>query len=283
MSTTTSRTRQSGRTTRPATSWLRQTLRLTRTELTLFLRYKTAWMYVVLPLILFLPALAGPSPELFEGFTTTELGLAGAIGGIGVILGIGHASNVFTARRESLVLKRLRVSGVPQSAIFGAMIMFVFVVSLAVTALVVAALFAVGQLLPADPLMLVFSVFLGVVAMSLIGLLITPLVRNAEAAQMAAMVPLLILLYLGGIIMPLEAMGDSVRQVAQLLPVVPTVEMAQAAYSGHDVFGGVEGAEAMGFVGLWVSALPSIGLMLGWIAVLSLLVRRYFRWDPRQP
>ena len=281
MSTTTSRTRQSGRTTRPATSWLRQTLRLTRTELTLFLRYKTAWMYVVLPLIMFMPALAGPSVELFEGFTTTELGLAGAIGGIGVILGIGHASNVFTARRESLVLKRLRVSGVPQSAIFGAMMVFVFVVALAVTALVAAALFAVGQLLPADPLMLVFSVFLGVVAMSLIGLLITPLVRNAEAAQMAAMVPLLILLYLSGIVLPLEAMGDGVRQVAQLLPVFPTVEMAQAAYSGHDVFGGVEGAEAMGFVGLWLSALPSIGLMLGWIAVLSLLVRRYFRWDPR--
>ena len=36
---------------RPSVSPLKQILRLTRTEFTLFVRYKTAWMFLFLPLL----------------------------------------------------------------------------------------------------------------------------------------------------------------------------------------------------------------------------------------
>ncbi|PWV45703.1 ABC transporter permease [Nocardiopsis sp. L17-MgMaSL7] len=268
---------------RTSPSTLKRTLRLARTEFTLFVRYKTALMYLVMPLILFMPLLSTPSAPVFGDFTTHDLTLASAVIGIGLMLGIGHPSNVFAARREALVLKRLRVSGIPQTAIFGSVTVVVVLFSLAMSVLILGAVAALGGSLPADPVMLVAAVLLSAVAMSLVGLLITPMVRSAESAQMFSVVPMMGLLLTGGVFFPLDLMPEPVRLVAQFLPVAPAAEMAQAAYTGYDVFGGYEGAEAVGAAALWGSALPSLAVMLAWIVVLSLLVRRYFRWDPRQP
>lgn len=261
----------------------RQALRLGRTEFTLFVRYKTALMYLIMPVILLLPVLNMESVPVLGEYTTTDLALVGTIGAIALFLGLGHPSNVFTARREALVLKRLRVSGVPQTAIFGGVFLVVLLFTLLIAALIVGGSMALGGPMPADPVMLVFSVVLGCLAMTLLGLLVTPFVSNAESAQMLSMVPMMALLFLSGSFIPLEAMPDTLRQIALLLPVAPTVEMAQAAYVGYDVFGGFEGAERVGFPGLWVGALPNIGVMLAWIVGLALLVRRYFVWDPRRP
>lgn len=282
MSTTTTRS-PDPKTARTAPGPVKQTLRLARTEFTLFVRYKTALMYLVLPLILFMPLLSMPSAPVFGDFTNIDLSLAGAVIGIGLMLGIGHPSNVFAARREALVLKRLRVSGVPQPAIFGGVVVVVVLFTLGLVALVIGAAAALSGTMPADPVMMLVTVLLSAVAMSLVGLLITPLVRNAESAQMFSVVPMMALLLTGGVFFPLDLMPEPVRMVVQFLPVAPAAEMAQAAYTGYDVFGGYEGAEALGTAALWTNALPSIGVMLAWIVVLSLLVRRYFKWDPRQP
>ncbi|NYH52378.1 ABC-2 type transport system permease protein [Nocardiopsis arvandica] len=268
---------------RPSIGWPRQTLRLTRTEFTLFVRYKTAWMFLALPLFLLFVAMGLPSEDVFPGVSSSTLSMAATLGSIGVIVGVGHASNVFTARRESLVLKRLRVSGVPQLAIFGALTGVVVLFSVLVAVLMAALIFATSGVLPRDPLMLLLAVVLSALSMTLVGLLITPTVRNAEAAQMAAMVPMMILLFASGVFLPMDLLPDTARQVVQLFPATPSSDMAQAAYSGYDVFGGYADAEEPGYLGLWAAALPSVGVMFAWIAVLGLLVRRYFRWDPRQP
>ncbi|WP_435111991.1 ABC transporter permease [Nocardiopsis synnemataformans] len=269
---------------RPSVSWVRQTIRLTRTEFTLFVRYKTAWMFLGLPVFLAFVTFQLPNHEVIPGFGNAELAMIASIGTISLILGIGHPSNVFTARRESLVLKRFRVSGVPQTVIFGAVIGIVVLFSLLVAALVVGMVFvAPARVLPRDPLMLVVAVVLSGVMYSLMGLLVTPLVRNAESAQMAAMVPMMVLLFTSGGVIPLEFLPETARQVMSFVPSVPASEMAQAAYTGYDAFGGFADAEERSYLGLWTAALPSIGVMLAWIGVLALLVRRYFRWDPRQP
>ncbi|WP_017585913.1 ABC transporter permease [Nocardiopsis ganjiahuensis] len=283
MSTTTTRSPAAQASARTAPGLLKQTLRLARTEFTLFVRYKTALMYLVLPLVLFLPLMSTPSVEVLGEFTNRDLTFAAALVSIGLMLGIGHASNVFAARRESLVLKRLRVSGVPQLAIFGGMTLVVVLFTLALAVLILGAIVALSGTMPADPVLLMVAVLLSAVAMTLVGLLITPLVRNAESAQMFSVVPMMALLLTGGVFFPLDLLPDPVRTVVQFLPVAPASEMAQAGYSGYDVFGGYEGAEALGTAALWANALPSIGVMLAWIVILSLLVRRYFKWDPRQP
>lgn len=269
---------------RRAPGTVKQLLRLTRMEFTLFVRYKTAWMFLALPLFFSFMALQLPDDEVVPGFGMGEMAMLSSIGSISLILGMGHASNVFTARRESLALKRFRVSGVRQPVIFGGVIGVVAVFSLAI-ALIIGGFIAAmpNGTLPRDPLMLLVAIVLGSVAFSLMGLLVTPVARNAESAQMAVMVPMMILIFAGGGIIPLGVLPESARQLFILIPSVPPGELVQAAYTGYDVFGGTAGAESKGYLGLWVAALPSIGIMLAWIAVLALGVRRFFRWDPRQP
>lgn len=268
---------------RPAKSRASQTLRLARTEFTLFIRYKTAWLYLVLPLPLVFVMSAQPSAEVLPGVDTPDLAMAGIIGMVGMFLGIGHVSNVFTARRESLVLKRLRASGVPAQAIFGAVLLLVFLFMLLVAAVIAGLVYAVNGTLPSDPVMLLLAVALSCAAMTLLGLLFTLFVRSAEAAQLTAIVPIMVLMFLGGGFLPLDALHDTLRQVVWFLPAAPVTELIQAAYTGFDVFGGVEGAAPLGAVGLWAAGLPSIAVMLAWIVVLGYAVHRFFRWDPRWP
>jgi ABC-2 type transport system permease protein len=213
-----------------------------------------------------------------------EMVMLSMMGAISLVLGLGHVSNVFTARRESLVLKRFRVSGVPQVVIFGGIIGVVTVFSLFIAVIMGGLILMMPSgALPRDPLMLLVAIVLGSIAFSLMGVLITPLVRNAESAQMVVMVPMMILLFASGGIFSLEFLPEGARQVMSLVPSVPPGEMVQAAYTGHDVFGGSAGAQERSYLGLWGAALPSLGVMLAWIVLLALAVRRFFRWDPRQP
>ncbi|WP_017578185.1 ABC transporter permease [Nocardiopsis kunsanensis] len=269
--------------TRPRVSPLKQTLRLTRTEITLFARYKTAWMYLALPLFFAFLSMQFPSDPVVAGLGVGELMMLSMTGVISLIIGLGHASNVFTARRESLVLKRLRVSGVPGVALFGGVIGVVFTFSLLLAAVVIGLVMAMPEGgFPRDPVMLVTAILLGSIVFSLMGVAVTPLVRNAEMAQMAAMVPMMVLLFASGGILPLEFLPETARTIVGLLPALPAGELVQAAYSGYDVFGGPEGATEQSVLGLWGAALPSLAVLVGWIAVLSLVVARFFRWDPRQ-
>ncbi|WP_116246403.1 ABC transporter permease [Nocardiopsis sp. FIRDI 009] len=279
----TTATTTSAPTTRPSPSRFRRTLRLTRTEFTLFVRYKTAWWILSMPLLMLFLTFQIPSYELMDGVSSVDMALAGVMGTIGVFVGVGHASNVFTARRESLVLKRLRVSGVPPLVIFGATTaIIVFFSLLAAVAMVALIALMTGQT-PRDPLMLAVAVTLNAAVMTMVGLLITPYVRNSESAQMVSVLPMMGLFFLGGVYVPLDFLPDGAQRVVELLPVAPTAQLAQAAYSGYDVFDGFAGAESASYLGLWAAALPSVAVMLVWITALALLVGRVFRWDPRQP
>ncbi len=267
----------------PAMSPLRQTLRLTRTEFTLFVRYKTAWMFLALALFMFVIPMNMPNEPVVGDVGSADLAMIAAMGSIGLIIGIGHPSNVFTARRESLVLKQMRVSGVTQGALFGAVTLLVVVMSLLISVLGVGLIYANSGALPGDPLMLALAIALSAVSMSFLGLCVSPMARTAESAQMAAMVPMMFLLFTGGGVIPTAMFPDAFVEVLSYLPSTAAGQLAQAAYTGHDVFSGYENAAPAGFLELWVSALPAIGLLLLWTLLFAVLALRIFRWDPRQP
>ncbi|WP_306369710.1 ABC transporter permease [Nocardiopsis sp. CC223A] len=262
---------------------VRQTLRLARTEFTLFVRYKTAWMFLGLSLFMFVVPMNLPNDPVLGDIGSADLAMIAAMGSIGLIIGIGHPSNVFTARRESLVLKQLRVNGVTPGALFGAMTLLVTAMSLAIAVLGVGLIYANSGSLPQDPVMLVLAITLSAVSMSFLGLCITPLVRTAESAQMAAMVPMMFLLFTGGSIMPTSMFPDAFVEMLSFLPSTAAGQLAQASYTGYDVFSGYESATRAGFAELWVAALPAVGLLLLWTVLFAVLAFRTFRWDPRQP
>lgn len=266
----------------PAMSPVRQTLRLARTEFTLFVRYKTAWMFLGLAVFMFLVPMNLPDDPVMGDIGSADLAMIAAMGSIGLIIGIGHPSNVFTARRESLVLKQLRVNGVAQGALFGAVVLLVVLMSLAIAVLGAALIYANSGSLPQDPVMLVLAITLSAVSMSFLGLCVTPLARTAESAQMASMVPMMFLLFAGGNILPTSMFPDPLVEVLGFLPSTAAGQLAQASYTGYDVFSGYASAAPAGFGELWAAAVPAVGLLLLWTLLFAVLAFRTFRWDPRQ-
>ncbi|MFC4563176.1 ABC transporter permease [Nocardiopsis mangrovi] len=266
---------------RTPVSRYRQTVRLLRTELVLFYRYRVALFFAAFPLMFVAFALPLEGQEPVPGIDAAALNMSGIPVLAALSLGLMHVPNVYAARREQLVLKRFRASGVAPAALFGATTLSVLLVVAVLTAVVAGIVAARYGALPADPLLVLAGVVLVTVAMSLFGIAFTRLTRNAESAQMMCIVPFMLLYGVSGLVVPLDLLPEPIAAAAALLPTTAAAGLVRSGYWGHDLFGGVAGGEPAGFAELWTAALPSIGILIVWTAVAVSLLR-YFRWDPRQ-
>jgi ABC-2 type transport system permease protein len=110
--------------------------------------------------------------------------------------------------------------------------------------------------------------------MSLLGVWITRFARTAESIQLIGFIPLFLLVFAGGAMIPLEFLAERFAQVARFTPLAPLVDLYRAAYFGADFFGGrVIQAPPLDRLELWAAALPSLGVSLAWVLVLCHLVR----------
>lgn len=266
---------------RQARPVLRQLLRLTRTEFTLLRRYNVATFYLVFPLFLLIPAWQLREEEILPGMNWAVFLLAGSLALMPGVLALLHVANVYTARRELLILKRLRVSGVPPVAMFGATTVSVLVGSCVAIGATVVILGTYFDAWPQAPVLVALSVVLLAVTLVLLAIAFTRLTRNAESAQMAIMGPFLALLFTSGATVPLQVLPDAVATVLRLLPWTAAFEVAASGYLGYDLVGGIEGAEATTGLSLWTAAAPWLGVLLVWLAVAVYLLR-FVRWDPRE-
>ncbi|WP_052745707.1 ABC transporter permease [Allosalinactinospora lopnorensis] len=190
---TVQQTTERPRAARAPVSPYRQLLRLTRTELTLFYRYRMALYIAVFPLVFVLIGVASEGEETLPGVDAAPYYITGTPALVAMAIGLWHISNVYAARREQLVLKRFRASGVTPFALFGASTLSVLAVVLLLTAVIGGVLAWRYGVWPADPAMVALPLVLTTVLMSLLGAAFTRLTRNAESAQLMAMFPFLIL------------------------------------------------------------------------------------------
>lgn len=259
----------------------RQLLRLTRTELTLFYRYRVAAFYAVFPLFFAFILMGIPNVELVPGVGTSALSTVGMVAMAPMMIAIFHIPNVLAARRELMILKRFRVSGVSPFSLFGAVTLSVLVAGLLV-AVVTAILSGVpaGLTAPRDPVMVLAGVLLGGTVVSLLAASLTRLARNAESAQMMTILPFLVLFGASGLMLPLDMLPDAAQIAARLLPIAPMVDMVSSGWFGYDFFSGREGAETASVMSLWGSAIPALLVGLVWLGITIALLRG-FLWDPR--
>jgi len=261
--------------------FVRQTLKLTRTEFVLFYRYRVALFAAVIPGVFVLPAFLGDEGEILPGVGGIAYTLAGMFALAGMTVGIIHLANVYTARREQMVLKRFRLGGTPPRTLFAASTLSVLGIAVLQA---IAIILVIGLRLdtwPQDPVMLAFSIVLVTVAMSLFGIAITPMARDAENAQMMSMGPFILFTASSGFFIPLSIMPEWLSNIVAYGPMVPAVDMARSAYFGYDFFAGSDqGAQVATVPELWVAAIPSILILLAWAVLAAFLLRR-FRWDPR--
>ena len=172
-----------------------------------------------------------------------------------------------TAQRDAGILKRTNGTPLPASAYMGARILHATLVAVLLVAITVAfGRLCYGSDVPAGLTLARFAVTLAVGAASFcaLGLAITAVVPNPDAAPAIVNVAVLPLMFLSGIFIPI---GDNspawIVWIARIFPIRHFAEAMQA-----------------GFVGTafdWVD----IVIVAAWGLAGLLAAIRYFRWEPR--
>lgn len=259
-------------------------LRLARLDLTLMWRNRTSLLTVL------------GIPAFFGVMLIVSDGNGNKIAGIDAVLYTGTGDlaffllfavfinlvSVFTARREDRTLKRLRGSALSDREILGGSVLSAAAAYLVMSAIIMVIISTVlGAGPPADPVLLLAGMLLGIVVFALLALALAGITPTAELAQWTV-TPLMFLCMAGsGFIYPLDDAPDAVRQAAELIPLTPVVEIVRTAYLGQDfTYGGDRGE--IGLIDAWIACGPALGVLLAWLVVGAALARRWFRWEPRR-
>lgn len=180
------------------------------------------------------------------------------------------------ARRESLLLKRLR-SGEAEDATILAGIAAPFVAVTLVQFLLAVALAKVlfDASLSALTVVTGLGVLLAALAFAALGVASTPFTRTVEHAQITTLPVLLVPLVFSGMVVPLPFMPENLRFVAELMPLTPVVELMHLGISSATV----DGEVVHGLAGLGHAVKPML-VLIGWIVLGAWFTRRMV-WEPR--
>lgn len=241
-------------------------LALSLVELKLLLRRKlTAFSVVVVPVGLAALALFGTRPAgraEWAGQLSRDFMLL-------LMLSVYLVSlMVFTARRQSLVLKRLRTSALSDGRILVGVLGPVAAVGLVQTFGYLAVCLLAGAPAPSAPLLVVLGVVPGVVVAVGLGVATACLSRSVEATQVTS-IPV-VMAAVAGLFL-----------AAAPSPALAAVGLAMPLTGAGDLV-----AKGWASAGATVGDLPVVPLDLAssvlWLAVAGVLFTRLFRWEPRR-
>ncbi|WP_344531872.1 ABC transporter permease [Streptomyces albiaxialis] len=200
------------------------------------------------------------STKPIQYLTPGLLGWAVAMGGV-----FGSSFNLVSWRKKR-ILRRLWLAPIGPGAVIGARVGVNLAMAFAQTAIFlgVALLPYYGLELTGHWWLCLPLIACGTLAFMSIGLLVGSWAKSEEAANGLAQIIILPMAFLSGAFFPLDAAPSWVRTVSEFLPLK---HLSQAM---QDVLSRGEG---------WGAALPVMGGLLLFAAVVSFLASRLFRWD----
>ncbi|GGM90598.1 transport permease protein [Lentzea pudingi] len=228
-----------------------------KAELKLFWRNRTAlFNSLLLPLLL--------APVLYS---VDADGVPLVVGLVGFALLMAVYYNLvttFVARREELVLKRLRVGELTDPEILAGAALPSVVVALGQMVLYSAVVGVItGVALPARPWFILLGVLGGTAVFVLLAAASSAFTRTVEMAQVTSL-PVLMACMLGsGLVFPLSVLPSGLATVLQYLPLTPVLELLRAGWADGPV-------------------LKPVSVLAVWIVLGTYAVRQWFRWDPRR-
>jgi ABC-2 type transport system permease protein len=244
---------------------------LARAELTLLGRTKaTLFAAVFVPLVLPLSLRSTVDQMDLDGsgLSVGAIILPASIGFSLLFAVYSSLVSVYAARREELVLKRLRTGELRDSEILvGAALPSAAIGLLQCLVLTIACVVLLDVGAPQAPHLAVLGLLSGFVMWPALAAVVSSFSKSVEGAQVAAM-PLMMVSMLGsGTFFPLELMPDRLASVCELLPLTPVITLIRGGWTGdlsaYDTLGAVATAVA-------------------WTVIAVFAVRRWFRWEPRR-
>jgi ABC-2 type transport system permease protein len=171
---------------------------------------------------------------------------------------------VFTARRQSFVLKRLRTTTLSDRAIFAGVLGPVLVVGLGQTIAYLVFSVAIGAPAPSSPASLVAGVVLCIAVTTALGVATACLSRSVEATQVTG-VPVTMAAVAGLI---LTASPSSLAGAGLALPTAGPADLVARGWSAG--------------LDLDIPVMPlDLASTVLWIAIAGAVVKRAFHWEPR--
>lgn len=244
---------------------------LGRAELTLLVRNRTALFVALLMPVAMVGALRGTLGGMDLAGAGLSIQQALVTGGVGMVLILVvylNLTSAFVARREELVLKRLRTGEVSDTEIIAGTALPAAALAIAQSALVVVAgVVVLGAEGPRRPELLFAGTVLGTVVMTALAAATSAITRTVESAQITTLPLFMVSAGGSGLFIPLDVLPDRVASVCELLPMTGVMRLVEAGVAG--------GAEAAQLTGAALNA-------LAWTVISVFAVRRWFRWEPRR-
>lgn len=256
----------------------RAILALTRAETTLLLRNRTAlFNSLLLPvlLVVFIYQLGGlDRPEVNTGAQLiTTMAIAGLL-----FVTYYNLVATYVARREELVLKRMRTGEIGDLTILAGSAVPTILVSLLQLAVVsIAVPFLAALDAPVNLLLPVLAFVLGTVTFALLAAASTAITRNSETAQITTLPVVMVGTALSGVFFPLSILPDTLATVARFLPATPVVELFNLGLSGT-----ARDGSQVSLVESFAEGLVPLAILTAWLFIAGSLAARHFRWEPRR-
>ncbi|MFG2194905.1 ABC transporter permease [Streptomyces sp. NPDC048639] len=244
---------------------------LGRAELTLLVRNRTALFMALLMPVAMLWLMKSTVGGMDLGGTGVSAAEASVTGGTGVVLVLVVYANLvpaYVARREELVLKRLRTGEAKDLEILAGTALPSVSVGLVQCALLVGA----GALLldvtaPRRPELLLAGLLLGSLLLVALAAASSAVTRTVESAQLTVL-PLMVVSFFGsGLFVPPDVMPERMSDVMRLMPLTPVVDLVRYGW-----LGGAGADEVLG----------ALARAVAWTALSVFAVRQWFRWEPRR-
>ncbi|MFE4057177.1 ABC transporter permease [Streptomyces sp. NPDC059096] len=244
---------------------------LGRAEYVLLVRNRTALFSALIVPVAMIGAIRMSLKEVDlgeVGLSGIEVAMAGSIGMVLIMAVYANLSAAYTARREDLVLKRLRTIEASDREILAGTALPAVVLAFVQSCLMIAGGVAFLDVrAPDSPLVLLGGLLAGLLLLSALAAATSAFTRTVESAQITTMPLFLVSVVGSGLFVPLEVLPDRVASVCELLPVTGVMTLIRAGW-----LGGTDGSGLLG------AALAS----LVWIVLAVLAVQRWFRWEPRR-
>ncbi|MFE0605955.1 ABC transporter permease [Streptomyces sp. NPDC058892] len=241
---------------------------LGRSELTLLVRNRAALGVALLMPLLMVFVLRSSLTGVEGAAAVGEATLTGGIGMVLLLVVYMNLVSAYVARREELVLKRLRTGEARDLEILAGTALPAACLALGqIAVLAVAGALALDVRMPQNPLLLVAAVFAGLLLLAALSAVTSSFTRTVETAGLTTL-PLFLATVLGsGLFAPTDSLPDLAASLCELLPLSGVMVLVRAGWSG-----GAEGGDLLG-AGLNV---------LAWIVISVFAVQRWFRWEPRR-
>ena len=240
-----------------------------RAEQKLFWRSRElAFFTFLLPILFFLLLGSAYGDEEIDGVDGYLYLLAGMIG-------YGAASTTFAGlalllviRRESGVLKRLRVTPLPPATYIGAVLASIILIFL-VEAVILIGIGRFGFDVPLahSIFSLVVVLLLGAASFAALGIGLTALIKSAEGSSAVVNALYLPLSFISGAFFSEDAFPEALQALAAILPLSHLIQLTRnVIVYGEDVW----------------DNLGHVAVILAWGVVGLVFSLRGFRWEPRE-